>query len=72
MHANNLVINNSATRETVEGIAKLLPHLDREAAAAFVIKAINPIDSGAFVVSSQEEKVFWVLDFVGKEQTNHL
>lgn len=31
----------------------------------FVIKAINSVDWGAFVISSKQEKVSWILDFVG-------
>ena len=71
MHANDFVVNDSTARETVERIAKLLPHLYRETAATFVIKAINTVDTSTFVVTSQEEKVFWILDFVRKEQTDY-
>lgn len=33
---------------------------------------INPIDAGALVVASQQEKVLRVLDFVGEQQTDRL
>ena len=71
MHANDLVIDDGATGETVECIAELFPHLDRKPAAAFVIKAINPIDSCTLVVSTQKEEVFWVFDLVGEQETNN-
>ena len=71
MHADNLVVNDGTARQTVKGIAKLLPHLDRESATAFVIKAINAINSGALVVSAQEKKVFRVLDLVGKQEADN-
>ena len=71
MHANDFVVNDSTAREAVERIAKLLPHFYRETAATLVIKAINTVDTSTFVITSQEEKVFWILDFVGKEQTDY-
>lgn len=33
---------------------------------------INPIDAGALVVASQQEKVLRILYFVGKQQTDRL
>ena len=33
----------------------------------FVIKAVYPVNTGTFVISSQQEKVFWVFNFVCKE-----
>ena len=71
MHANNFVVNDGTAWKAVEGIAKLLPHFHRETAATFVIESINTIDTGTFVIPSQEEKVFWILDFVGKEQADY-
>jgi hypothetical protein len=72
MHANNLIINDGTARQTIKSVAKLLPHLDREATAALIVESVNPIDSCALVVAAQKEKVLGVLDFVGKEETNNL
>jgi hypothetical protein len=33
----------------------------------FVIKAVYPVDTGTLVVASEDEEVFWIFDFVGKE-----
>ena len=71
MHANNLVINDRTARKTVEGVTELLPHLNREPATTLVVKAVNSVDTGALVVATQQEKVFWILDFVGKKKTNN-
>jgi len=71
VHANDFVVNDSGARQTIEGVAKLLPHFDRVAASAFVVKAVNTIDTGALVVSAEEEKVFGVLDFVGKQEADN-
>lgn len=66
MHADNLVVNDCATRQTIEGIAKLFPHLNREAATALVIKSVNSIDSSTLMISTEEEEVFRILNFVCK------
>ena len=71
VHANDLVIDDGTARQTVEGVAKLLPHLDRKAAAAFVIKAIDAVDPRTLMVAAQQEKVLWILNFVGKQQTHN-
>lgn len=68
MHTNNLIINDCAARQAVKGIAKLLPHFDREPTTALVVKTINPIDPCALMVATQQEEVFRVLDFVRKQQ----
>lgn len=71
MHANNLIIDHSTTWQAVEGITKLFPHLDREAATAFIVKAINSVDSSTFMVTSQEEEVLRIFDFVGEQKTDN-
>jgi hypothetical protein len=38
----------------------------------FVIKAINPVNTGTFVISTENEEVFWIFDLVGKEQADGL
>jgi hypothetical protein len=64
MHAKDLFIDNRSTREAVEAVGKSLPELDTEASFALIIKAINPIDGGTLVVSTQDEEIFRVLDLV--------
>ena len=70
MHTNDLVVNDGSTGEAVEGVAELLPHLDGKAATAFIVKAINAVNAGTLVVSTQEKKVLGILDFVSKEKTD--
>jgi hypothetical protein len=67
MHANNLIVNNGSTGKTVKGVAECFPNFDTVAATAFVIKAIYAINSRCFMVSPQNEEVFWILDFVGEK-----
>ena len=38
----------------------------------FIIESIESVDGWAFVVSSEEEEVFWVLDLVSKEEADGL
>lgn len=72
MHTNNLVVNHRRTGQAVKGVAKLLPHFDRKTTTAFVVESVNAVDAGAFMVAAQQEKVFRIFDFVGKEQANNL
>lgn len=71
MHANDLIVNDGTAGQTVEGIAKLLPHFDREPAATLIIKAINSIDARTFVIAAKQKKVLGILDFVGKQEADH-
>jgi len=66
VHANDLIVNDGRTRKAIEGIAKGLPHLDREATTALIVKSVDSVDSRALVVATQQEKIFGVLDLVGK------
>lgn len=72
MHAKDLLIDNRSTWETVEAVGKSLPELDTKASFALIIKAIDPIDGGTLVVSTQYEEIFGVLDLVRQQQTDRL
>lgn len=36
----------------------------------FVVKSVYSVDAGAFVISTQEEKVLGILDLVRQQKTN--
>lgn len=38
----------------------------------FIVEAVNAVDARAFMVSAQDEEVFWILDLVGKKQADCL
>ena len=38
----------------------------------FIVKAVNSVDGGTFMISAKDEKVFGVLDLVCEEKTNCL
>ncbi len=40
------------------------------AGRTFVIKAVYPIDAGTFMITSQDEEVFWIFDLVCKEEAD--
>lgn len=72
MHADDFVINHGSAGQAVKGVAKCLPEFDTETATTLVIKAVYPVDPGTLVIASQDEKVFWVLDLVCEQETDHL
>lgn len=72
MHGKNLLVDDSGDRKAVEAIGEGLPKLDVVATLALVVEAIDSVDRGALVVTSEDEEIFGVLDLVGKEQANSL
>jgi len=72
VHADDLVVDDGAAREAVEGVAELLPHLDGEPAAALVVEAVDAIDPRALVIAPEEEEVLGVLDLVREQEANDL
>lgn len=37
-----------------------------------IVEAVYPVDGGALMVPSQQEKVLWVFNLVGQQQANGL
>ena len=72
VHADDLVVDDGAAREAVEGVAEGLPQLDGEAAAALVVEAVDAVDAGALVVAAKDEEVFGILDLVREEEADDL
>ena len=38
----------------------------------FIVESVDPVNTGALVVSAKQEEVFGVLDLVGQQKTNRL
>ena len=72
MHSEDLLVNDCRDWETVEAIGECLPQLDIIPSLAFVVEAIDSVDRGTLVVSTQDEEVFRILDLVCQEQTDGL
>jgi hypothetical protein len=64
MHGEDLLVNDSCNRKTVEAVRKCLPELDIVAAFALVVEAVNTVNGGTLVVATQDEEVFGILDLV--------
>lgn len=72
VHGEDLFVNNGGNWQAVEAIGKGLPQLDVVPAFAFVVKAVDTIDAGAFVISSEDEEVLRILDLVCQKQADSL
>ena len=70
MHAENFLVNHGRNREAIEHIAEYAPKSDRESTLALIIEAIDSVDLGTLVVTSKQEEVLRVLDFVAKKETD--
>ncbi len=70
VHTDNFIINDSCTRKTVEGIAERLPQLHAETTTTLIIESIYPVDTCALVVTSENEKIFRILDLIRKQKTD--
>jgi hypothetical protein len=57
----------------MEGITSADRHGDGIAGTrTFIIEAVYSVDTGAFVVTSQDKEVFWVFDLVCEEEADGL
>lgn len=72
MAAKDLLVNDGGDGQAVEAVGERLPQLDVEPSLALVVEAVDPVYARALVVASQQEKVLWIFDFVGEQQTNGL
>ena len=72
MHAENLLVDEGGHGQTVEHVTEYPPESNRVSAFALIIEAVNTIDLGTFVVSTEQEKVLGILYFVAKQKANSL
>jgi len=72
VHAENFLVNEGGDGQAVENVAEYAPESDRVATLALVIKAIDAVDLGTLVVTSEQEKVLRVLNFVAEEEADGL
>ena len=72
MNTEYFIIDQSSNWETVEALNKFLPQFKTIPSFALIIKSINSINTAAFMISSQQEKVFRVFNFISEHQTNDL
>lgn len=72
MHGENLLVNNGGNRQAVEAVGKRLPEFNVVATLALVVETIDTVDGSAFMVASQDEEVFRILDLVCEQKANGL
>jgi hypothetical protein len=72
VHSEDLLVNNGGNRQAVEAVGEGLPQLDVVSSLALIVKAIDTVDGGTLVVTTQNEEVLGVLDLVCEEQADSL
>jgi hypothetical protein len=72
VHAKDLLFNDSGTWKAVEAVRERLPELNSKSPLAFIVESIDTVNRGTLVVSTKDEEVLWVLDFVCKKETHSL
>lgn len=66
MHANYLFVYECSNRQTIKAVSEYLPKPNIESPLTFVIKPINTVDFGIFVISPQEENFIRIPYFVSQ------
>ena len=72
MHAEDLLVDDRGNGQAVEAISERLPQFDVVTSLALIIKAVYSVDTGAFVISTQNEEVLRIFDLVGQQQADSL
>ena len=70
MHAENFLINNGSNGEAIKAVSESLPEFDIIATLALIVETIDSVDWRAFMISSKEEEIFGILNFVGKKKAH--
>lgn len=72
MHGEDLLINDSGDWQAIEAIRKSLPQLNVVSSLALIVETVDSVDGSAFMISSQDEEVLWVFDFVCQQKADGL
>ncbi len=65
MHAENFLINNGSDGQAVEAICECLPQFDIVASFALIVETVYSVNRGTLVVTTEQEEILWVFNFVG-------
>jgi len=68
----NFLINDGGNGKAVEAVGECLPEFDVVPSLTFIIEAVDSIDGGAFVISSEKEEVLRILNLIGEEEADCL
>lgn len=69
MHAQYFIIYKGCHGKAVKTVSKGFPKPHIKPPLTFIIKPINPINGSTLMIPPQQEKVFWIFDFIGKQET---
>ena len=72
IHGEDFFINDCRDGQAIEAIGECLPQLNIIPSLALVVKAVDPVNGSTLMIAPENEKVFWILDFVCQEQTDCL
>ena len=72
MHGKDLLVNDCCDRQTIEAVGKCFPQFDVVASLALIVETVNTVDRSTFMISSENEEILRVLDFVRKKQAYRL
>jgi len=69
MATEDLLVDNSGDRQTVEAIRERLPELDVVPTLAFIVETVYPVYAGTLVIATQEKEILRIFDLVRQQQT---
>ncbi|WVY89668.1 hypothetical protein V8G54_035182 [Vigna mungo] len=69
MHAQYFIIYKGSHRKAVKTLGEGFPKPHIKPSLTFIIKPINPINGSTLMIPPQQEKVFWIFDFICKQKT---
>jgi len=72
MHCEDLFVDDCCNRQAVEAIGECLPKLDIVPSLTLVVEAIDTVDRGALMVTTEDEEILRILDFVRQEKADCL
>jgi len=72
VHRKDPVPDNGGDGHAVEAVRESPPEPDVVTAPAFIIEAIDAVDTGALVIATEQKEVLGELDLVCEQETNRL
>ena len=70
MHAKDFFVDDGGDGETVETISESFPQFDAITSLTFIIKPVDTVNGGTLVVTTENEEVVRIFDFVSEKKTD--
>ena len=68
MHAENSILNHGTNRQVVEDLSEGLPKSQGIDSFTLIIKPINSINRRTFMITSKQEEILRIFDFIAKQK----